>query len=55
MKDCKQGRRKKSCKRLKIELKTSTDKIKKEYLECICDETVEFKRIGLYDLMYMKT
>jgi hypothetical protein len=28
---------------------------KKEYLESICDEIIEFQRIGRYDLMYMKT
>jgi hypothetical protein len=54
MKDCKQRRRKTELPILRNALKTSTDKTKKEYLEGICDEIVEFKRIGRYDLMYMK-
>jgi hypothetical protein len=36
-------------------LKSATDKAKKEYLESICDEIIEFQRTGRYDLMYMKT
>jgi hypothetical protein len=35
-------------------LNRATDKAKKEYLESICDEIIEFQRIGRYDLMYMK-
>jgi hypothetical protein len=31
------------------------DKAKKEYLESICDEIIEFQRTGRYDLMYIKT
>jgi hypothetical protein len=40
---------------MRNELKTATDNAKKEYLESICDEMIEFQRTGLYDLMYMKT
>jgi hypothetical protein len=29
------------------------DKAKKEYLETICNENIEFQRTGHYDLMYM--
>jgi hypothetical protein len=35
-------------------LKRATDNVKKKYLENICKEIMEFKRTGLYDLMYMK-
>ena len=41
--------------RLRNELKRDTDNAKKEYLENICNEIMEFKRTGCYDLMYMKT
>jgi hypothetical protein len=37
------------------ELKRATDNAKKEYLDSICDEIIEFQRTGRYDLMYMKT
>jgi hypothetical protein len=37
------------------ELKRATDNGKKEYLESICDEIIEFQRTRRYDLMYMKT
>jgi len=36
-------------------LKRATDNAKKEYLENICNEIMEFQRTGLYDLVYMKT
>jgi hypothetical protein len=36
-------------------LKRATDNAKKEYLENICNEIMDFQRRGLYDLMYMKT
>jgi hypothetical protein len=36
-------------------LKRATDNAKKEYLENICDEIIEFQRTERYDLMYMKT
>jgi len=36
-------------------LKRATDNTKKEYLEKICKEIMEFQRTGRYDLMYMKT
>ena len=41
--------------RLRNELKRATDIAKKEYLENICKEIMEFQRTGPYDLMYMKT
>jgi hypothetical protein len=41
--------------RLRNELKRATDNDKKEYLENICKEIMEFQRTGRYDLMYMKT
>jgi hypothetical protein len=37
------------------EFKRVTDNAKKEYLENICNEIMEFQRRGSYDLMYMKT
>lgn len=40
---------------LRNELKRAIDKTKKEYLERLCDEIMEFQRRGLYDLLYMKT
>ncbi|PNF29711.1 hypothetical protein B7P43_G12560 [Cryptotermes secundus] len=40
--------------RLRNELKRATDRAKKEYLEKISNETIEFERTGRYDLMYMK-
>jgi hypothetical protein len=48
-----EGRRK--YRRLRNELKRATDRAKKEYLEKICNEIIEFQRTGRYDLMYMKT
>jgi uncharacterized membrane-anchored protein len=45
----------KNYRRLKIELKRATDNAKKEYLESICDETIEFQGRGRYDLMYLTT
>jgi hypothetical protein len=45
----------KNYRRLRNELKRATDNDKKEYLESICDEIIEFQRTGHYDLMYMKT
>jgi hypothetical protein len=46
----------KNYRRLRNELKRATDNAKKkEYLENICDEIMEFQRIRRYDLMYMKT
>jgi len=40
---------------LRNELKRATDNAKKEYLENICNEIMEFPRTGHYDLMYMET
>ena len=45
----------KNYRRLRNELKRATDNGKKEYLENICNDIVEFQRTGRYDLMYMKT
>jgi hypothetical protein len=36
-------------------LKRATDNAKKENLENICDEIMEFQRTWHYDLMYIKT
>ena len=47
------GRR--NYRRLRNELKRATETAKKEYLEYICNEIIEFQRTGRYDLMYMKT
>jgi hypothetical protein len=46
--------RRKGYSRLKNELKRTTEKTKKEYLESIRDETVEFQRTQRSDLVYMK-
>ena len=48
-----EGRR--NYRRLRNELKRATENAKKEYLENICKEIMEFQRTGCYDLMYMKT
>jgi len=40
---------------LRNELARATDKTKKEYIENISDEIMEFQRRGHYDLIYMKT
>jgi hypothetical protein len=53
MSTTKDGR--KNYRRLRNKLKRATDNAKKEYLESICDEIIEFQRTGRYDLMYMKT
>ena len=45
----------KNYRKLRNELKRATDNAKKEYLENICNEIMEFQRTGRYDLMYMKT
>jgi hypothetical protein len=43
VKECKK-RRKENYRRVSNELKTATDKTKKEYLERICDKTTELQR-----------
>ena len=48
-----EGRR--NYRRLTNELKKATETTKKEYLENIHNEIIEFQRKGSYDLMYMKT
>jgi hypothetical protein len=45
----------KNYRRLRNKLKRAMDNAKKEYLDSICDEIIEFQRTGSYDLMYMKT
>jgi hypothetical protein len=45
----------KNYRRLRNKLKSATDNAKKEYLENICKEMMEFQQAGRYDLMYMKT
>ena len=40
---------------LRNELKKAKDNSKKEYLEKICNEIIEFQTTGRFDLMYMKT
>jgi hypothetical protein len=39
------------CSRLKSELRRATDKAKKEYLESICDEIMEFNSTCRYGVM----
>jgi len=41
----------KNYRRLRNELKRATDNAKKEYLEKICNEIMEFQRTGRYDLV----
>jgi len=41
--------------KLRKELKSSTEKAKKKYLENTCKEIKKFHRPGRYDLIYMKT
>jgi hypothetical protein len=50
-----QQRGRNNYRRLRSGLKKATVKAKKEYLESICDEVMEFQRTGRYDLMYMNT
>jgi hypothetical protein len=45
----------KNYRKLRNEFKRTTDNAKKEYVEKICNEIMEFQRRGHYDLMYMKT
>jgi hypothetical protein len=45
----------KNYRRLRNELKRATDNAKKKYLENICNEIMEFRRTGQYDLKYTKT
>jgi len=45
----------KNYRRLRSGLERATDNAKKEYLENICNEIMEFQRTGRYCLMYMKT
>jgi hypothetical protein len=54
MEECQQQIRK-YYRRLRNELKRATDITKKQYLDSICDEIMEFQRTGRYDLMYTKT
>ena len=45
----------KNYRRLRKKMKRATDNARKEYLENLCKEIMEFQRTGRYDLMYMKT
>jgi len=49
----KEGR--KNYRRLRNQLKRTTLNAKKECLENMCNEIMEFQRTGRYDLVYMKT
>ena len=46
---------KKNYRSVKNDLKTAIFVAKKKYLESVCEEIMEFKRAGRYDLTYMKT
>jgi uncharacterized membrane-anchored protein len=46
--------RRKNYRKLRNELKRTTDNAKKEYLEIICKKIMKSQRTGRYDLMYMK-
>ena len=54
-KNCNNEEGRKNYRRLRNELKRTTETAKKEYLENICNEIIEFQRTGRYDLMHMKT
>jgi len=45
----------KNYRRRREKLKRATGNAKKEYLENMCNEIMEFQRTGRYYLMYMKT
>jgi diphthamide synthase subunit DPH2 len=45
----KEGR--KNYRRLRNELKRATENAKKEYLESICDDIIEFQRTGCYETL----
>jgi hypothetical protein len=45
----------KNYRRQRNKLKRAMENIKKEYLESMCNEIIEFQRTVRYDLMYMKT
>jgi hypothetical protein len=36
-------------------LKRTTDEVKKEYFQSICDKIMEFQRIRCYDSLHLKT
>jgi hypothetical protein len=55
MEECQQRRRKEELQKIEERFEKSEDNAKKEYLESISDEIIEFQRTGRYDLMYMKT
>ena len=48
-----QGR--KNYRTLRNGLKRATEEAKKEYLERICDDIIEFQRRGHFDLIHVKT
>jgi hypothetical protein len=45
----------KNYRRLRNKFKRAIDNAKKEYLENMCNEIMEFQRTRRYDSMYMKT
>jgi hypothetical protein len=47
--------KKKELRMLRNKMKQVTDKAKKEYLEIIREEIIEFQRTGHFDLMYLNT
>ena len=55
MEECQQWRRQEELEKTEEWIEKSHRKTKKEYLENICNEVIEFQRTGRYDLMYMKT
>jgi hypothetical protein len=44
----------KNYRRMRNELKRATGKSKKEYLESICDNIMEFQRTGCYNFIHTK-
>jgi hypothetical protein len=48
-------KKRKNYRRVKNELKSANEKAEKEYLESICDETIEYQRGGCYDFTHVKT
>jgi len=54
MEVCQHSRRQEELREAEKRMKRATYNAKKEYLENICNEIMEFQRTGHYDLMYMK-
>ena len=55
MKNVNTAEGRKNYNRLRNEFRRATDNAKKEYLENICNDIMEFQRTARYDLMCMKT